>query len=79
MEKCGKMPLRDTFRVGLTISGDCISLTANNDTCLLAMNECATGEIPCVHQSSIGWEDGVECRLAPIGGWSAEACPHGSE
>ena len=79
MEKCGKMPLRDTFRVGLTISADCITLTANNDTCLLAMNECATGEIPCVHQSSIGWEDGVECRLAPIGGWSAEACPHGSE
>ena len=43
MEKCGKMPLRDTFRVGQIISADCITLTANNDTCLLAMNECAAG------------------------------------
>ena len=79
MEKGGKMPLRDTFRVGQIMSDDCITLTANNDTCLLALNECATGEIPCVHQSSTGWEDGVECWLTPIGGRSAEACPHGSE
>ena len=48
------MPLRDTFRVGQIMSGDCITLTANNDTCLLAMNECATGEIQCIHQSSMG-------------------------
>ena len=53
-EKCGKMPLRDTFRVRQIMSGDCITLTANNDTCLLAMNECATGEIQCIHQSSMG-------------------------
>ena len=75
MEKCGKMPLRDTFRVGLTISADCITLTANNDTCLLAMNECATGEKPCVHQSSYGWEVGVEWRPAPSGEWRLDDCP----
>ena len=36
---------------------------------------CATGEKPCVHQSSYGWEVGVEWRPAPSGERRLDDCP----
>ena len=36
---------------------------------------CATGEKPCVHQSSCGWEVGVEWRPAPSGERRLDDCP----
>jgi len=55
-------------------------LTANNPLCPIGRTMAsATGETPCVHQSTIGWEDGGEWRLAPIGGRSADAWPYESE
>lgn len=61
-----------TFRVG--------SITLPPTFLPSAINQAsATGENPCVHQSTIGWEVGGKWLLAPIGERSADACSYKSE
>lgn len=65
----GQTTMRATFREGSIHQPTSLLPSATNKAS-------ATGETPCVHQSTAGWEVGCEWRFAPIGGRRADVCPY---